>query len=76
MIIFDRNSASVLMRAGRYIIRLQSLSRAVSRVRGVFDIGWSDILREARARCRGYFNVDIAELVARGLSEDGIKVWR
>ena len=29
-----------------------------------------------RAHCKGYYNVDIADMVASELSREGIKIWR
>jgi hypothetical protein len=44
--------------------------------RGLNEISWRDILTISRGRCTGFYNVDIAKLVARELNHEGIKVWR
>ena len=45
-------------------------------VRGLPEISWKEILRTTRAHCKGYYNVDIANMVARELGREGIKIWR
>ena len=44
--------------------------------RGVKEISLKDIIRESRSRCRGFYSWDIAMLVAKDLSREGVKVWR
>lgn len=43
--------------------------------RGLKDISWREILCETRAYCKGFHSVDVARLVARKLSQVGVKVW-
>ena len=43
---------------------------------GPREISWKEILKTTRDHCKGYYNVDIANLVARELSREGIKIWR
>jgi hypothetical protein len=45
-------------------------------VRGWTEISWREIVRTTRAHCGGYYSVDIASLVAKELSREGIKLWR
>jgi len=44
--------------------------------RNISEISWRAILEHTRANCRGYHQLDIANLVARELSREGIKIWR
>jgi len=44
--------------------------------RGLSEITWREIVVETKAQCKGFYSGDIARLVARELSSDGIKVWR
>ena len=43
---------------------------------GLNEISWRAILSETRIRSKGFYSVDIANLVAKELSHEGIKVWR
>jgi hypothetical protein len=45
-------------------------------VRGLSEITWTNILTETRARCMGYRHLDIARMVARELSREGVRIWR
>jgi hypothetical protein len=45
-------------------------------VRGLTEISWREIMRTTRAHCGGYYSADIADLVARELGHEGIKIWR
>ncbi len=43
--------------------------------RGLREIRWQEVLRETRAYCKGFYSGDVARLVARELSQEGVKVW-
>ena len=43
--------------------------------RGLKEIRWRDVLEETRAYCKGFYSGDVARLVARELSQVGVKVW-
>jgi len=43
--------------------------------RGLEEISWKEILRETQAYCKGFYSGDVARLVARELSQTGVKVW-
>ena len=43
--------------------------------RGLGEISWKEILEETRACCKGFYSGDVARLVARELSQTGVKVW-
>ena len=43
--------------------------------RGLSEISWREILCETRAYCKGFYSGDVARLVARELSQVGVKVW-
>lgn len=43
--------------------------------RGLSEISWREILSETRAYCKGFYSGDVARLVARELSQVGVKVW-
>jgi predicted transcriptional regulator len=45
-------------------------------VRGCAEVRWREVLEVTRAHCRGFFHPDIAEIVARELIQEGVKVWR
>jgi hypothetical protein len=43
--------------------------------RGLKEISWREVLEETRAYCKGFYSGDVARLVARELSQVGVKVW-
>ena len=43
--------------------------------RGLKEISWKEVLEETRAYCKGFYNGDVARLLARELSQAGIKIW-
>ena len=46
------------------------------RVRGLPEVAWREVLEEARAHCGGNNGEDIARMVARELSREGVRIWR
>ena len=42
--------------------------------RGLREISWREILGETRAYCKGFYSADVARLVARELSQVGVRV--
>ena len=42
--------------------------------RGLSEISWREILDETRACCKGFYSGDVARLVARELSQRGVRV--
>ena len=54
----------------------QSILEDYLEPKGLTEISWRAILSETRTRSRGFYRVDIADLVAKELSLEGIKVWR
>jgi len=42
---------------------------------GLSEISWREVLSETRAYCKGFYSGDVARLVARELSQVGVKVW-
>lgn len=60
-----------------YVRRIsQSILEDYLEPHGLTEISWRTILSETRIRSRGFYSVDIANLVAKELSMEGIKVWR
>jgi len=43
--------------------------------RGLSEISWREIVEETRTYCKGFYSRDVARLVARELSQVGVKVW-
>ena len=44
--------------------------------RGLSEISFREIVAVSRERCKGFYSGDIARLVVKELSGEGIKVWR
>jgi hypothetical protein len=47
-----------------------------ARMIGLPEVAWTEVLEGVRARYGGYGHHDIAELVAREMSREGVRIWR